>query len=342
MPTTNRTSVWVRPVGYLSLLFLMFLVAGLFFVSYSVCVFFLLPLIWRPLVDWLMNLTAIHERRGYWGWVLTLVVIPVLILLAIILPPLSLPRSTSAVAPPALKVYRAVIEPMDPSLEKFKLNEEAVTNPDWTRPTVNLKSEALIRLPERDIISTSKGFFLREVRIAPLQADSSGRVALTLPDGNLLGGFLCGYAGTESSTYTCPQSHIQLLDFPVNSFYLGKNTESQTVQKYVDTETITWTAPDLAQGIVFAYVRPPFQYLRPILTPFLETSSLGESIFVALGIIGSIVLVPSVKSVLPEIYKWKLASWFQKRTKEPREKAKLVVSAKGEEKEVQVTDAESH
>lgn len=221
---------------------------------------------------------------------------------------------------PVVAEYHIAIKPVDSTLKNLKIEEEGI-----------LDGEMKL-LSERQISGTSRGFLLREVRITPLEADASGYVNLILPDGSSLRGPLCGS--------WCPQSTVELRDFPKNSFFDAKNAEQVgEPDTYVEVETIILSIRDLEQGIVFAYIPPPYHYFRPMLAPFVGLSSFGEIAIVIFSLTGTIILVPIVQPIIYNLAKSRLQSWFKKESKEKSVKtATLIVSSKGEVKEVEVNE----
>jgi hypothetical protein len=190
-------------------------------------------------------------------------------------------------------------------------------------------------LPVREVTSSNRGLLLKEVHIAPLQANSEGYVDLNLPNGKRLSGYLC--------TYYCPKSKIRLRDFPKNYFYDAKNDVSLQRDPYIDIETITWSVNDLNEGIKFSYISPPYYYLLPLVKPFVGISSLSELIIVLLGIIGGLIVTPIVGAFLSDLVKSKIKSRFEKPPKKKQSRrTTLIVSSKGEEKVIEIDEDESN
>jgi hypothetical protein len=224
---------------------------------------------------------------------------------------------------PIVEKYLVIIEPETSKEDTFRIRE-TVTNPCPGLGRQN--SIEVYNVPEREISGSPRGLLLKEVAIFPLQS-SGGIVNLHLQDGRFLVGPLC--------VGRCPESTVELRDFPIGSFYAAKWAEKLELSPYIDTEKITWTIQNLDEGIVFAYVPAPFFYLRPIIEPFAGASSMSQLLVGLFGLIGTIIVTPIVKPVLFSRFQNTLGSWLDKRSGvDPSPKVKIVVSGKGEEKEI--------
>lgn len=224
--------------------------------------------------------------------------------------------------------YQVTIEPANNAMDSFKVEEQVSVLENGTH--------LLIRLPTRQVSSTSRGFLLQEVSIAPLQADSSNTASLTLPDGTLIRGRLCD----EDGVPPCPESEIQVRNFPQGSFYMARYPKDEPIKRpYVDTETVTWSIRrdsfDLERGIVFAYIPGPYYLLHTLLAPLVGLSSLGEVGIALLGLIGTGIVTPIATPVLYDIAKTKFKAQLEKMPKTSPKSAKLVISGEGEEKDIE-------
>jgi len=214
-----------------------------------------------------------------------------------------------------VKEYTAVIESLDPNLSEFQIDEQAVVFSLFPLDEENIWT---INPPVRHVTGTNKGLLLIEVSIVPLQ-DAPIRKRAVL------------------RTRTCRNASVEVRDLPIGSFYAARDSEDLKQYPYIDTETIVWSARSLERGIAFAYIRPPFQHMRSILRPFIGVSSLSQWIIGLLGFIGAIVVTPLVKPVLLDVAKKRFKSWIEKQPpKSPKRTAPLVVSGKGEEKEIEI------
>jgi hypothetical protein len=82
--------------------------------------------------------------------------------------------------------------------------------------------------------------------------------------------------------------------------------------------------------------------LLPILKPFVEISSLSELVIGLFGIIVGLIVTPIVKPVLSNLVQNKIKSWLDRLTKKkPSKKVTLIVSSKGEEKEIEIDEDKS-
>jgi hypothetical protein len=95
-------------------------------------------------------------------------------------------------------------------------------------------------------------------------------VNITLPDNTPFRAPFCGY--------NCPETEVELIDFPKNFFYEAKNARDLNSLPYLKTETIQWHVSHPDRGISFAY--NPYPSPINILTPLLQTVNgiyFGES-----------------------------------------------------------------
>jgi hypothetical protein len=324
--------MWTRLKYYFIIIFLSLFIAGLFITNYSAC----LALVAGILVAGILLSKPAKVLLSYiiswvrkWKWVKWVLLILIVFFLSLALPPD--PRYLQDQDPPDLEKYSVIIEPVDSKMERFKINE-----------TINIsnkldvvESDRVIHLSGREVTSSNRGLLLKEIHIAPLQANSEGYVDLNLPNGKRISGYLC--------TYYCPESKIKLRDFPKNSFYDAKNDVSLKRDSYIDIETITWSVSDLNEGIKFSYISPPYYYLLPLVKPFVGISSLSELIIVLLGIIGGLIVTPIVGAFLSNLVKSKIKSRFEKPPKKKQSRrTTLIVSSKGEEKVIEIDEDESN
>jgi hypothetical protein len=226
---------------------------------------------------------------------------------------------------PIIREYHVVVEPMESG--RFKIREDIIIElRDVLSSTTEIK-ELAFSLPEREVASTSRGLLLNEIYIAPLQVSDSGYVSLTLQDGRAMDVLLC--------TFYCPKTNIEVRDLPKGSFYAAKESQDVKAYPYIDTETVSWSVRDLQEGITFAYVMPPFQQLRPAVDPLIGASSLSHLVVGVIGIALAIIVGPVVKPVVLDIFRDRLKARFVDRSpQQPAKKVKLIISSKGDEKEV--------
>ena len=55
------------------------------------------------------------------------------------------------------------------------------------------------------------------------------------------------------------------------------------ITDYVTEQTVRWTMRSTARGISFAFIRPPLQFMRPALDPFIAASRWSDAALIALG-----------------------------------------------------------
>jgi energy-coupling factor transporter transmembrane protein EcfT len=319
-------SIRIRFRNYLVFFFLLLLIAGLFLTSYYATFALLLGIFLSRPAKVLFHRSKLWlQKWKWWQWIILILIFMFIIFTFMLALPVPV---TVPAPPPVVEEYSVIIEPVYPKMQRFRVIEEIFYS---TQEYDNINGQMIPSiLPEREVTSTKRGLILREVHIEALEADSQGYVNLTLPDGTLLSGYLC--------TYDCPESRIELRDFPKKSFYDAQDDSGSTIRDpYIDKEKISWSASNLNQGIKFAYIPSPYYYLLPILKPFVEISSLSQLVIGLFGIIGGLIVTPIVKPVLSNLVKNKIKSWLDRPTKKkPSQKVTLIVSSKGEQKEIEI------
>jgi len=210
-----------------------------------------------------------------------------------------------------------------------------VINPQWAQYHRETDIPSSVDLLEREVTSTNVGLLTREVRIVPIQVDSSGDATITLPDGRTLKGSIC--------SFSCENIDVELHDAPKGSFLAAKDAEKIQKYPYIDTETVSWSVINLKQGIIFAFVPPPFHHVRPIIEPLLGASALNQWVLGILGLIGTILITPIVKPVILTTAQKTFGSWLDRQSgakayEETKKKATIVISGTGKEKEVDVSE----
>ncbi len=316
-----------KVIGYLVLIVLLFLAVGLLSTSYSASVALLLGILLAWPTKVIIKAIVAHMRSL--GHQERRVLFLIAFLLLLVICSLYLFSFTLSLRPPTVDEYQVIIEQLDS--QTFRVQENVIIEETTTVNQESKIEEILVSLPERTVKSASRGLLLKELQIAPLKMSSSGYISLTLPSGNVLRGSLC-------RDY-CPKSRIELLDFPTNSFYAAKDAQDIERFPYVNTESITWSVRNLEKGVIFAYIPSPYHYLRPILQPFVEASSIGQWAIALVSIIGTLVLTPIVQPVLTDLAQNRLKSLFKKAPPERSgKKASLIISSKGEEKEIEIDE----
>ena len=124
------------------------------------------------------------------------------------------------------------------------------------------------------VASREIGYLLYESHFALLDADSSGAVDQTLPNGMHLLGRLCKQA--------CPKTLIEVRGLPRNSFYEAAEYKTKPeTHPYAREEVTTWEATNLTRGITFSFIKPsvikpPYHVFRTMFEPFLLVASLPD------------------------------------------------------------------
>ena len=205
--------------------------------------------------------------------------------------------------PPLIDGYHLKIDGSTTASGAFTITEAVDINQEWVARSAKTDIPPAVELPPRQVTSANAGFLAKEVRIDPLQADASGDVSITLPDGRILTGRLCS---------SCESTAIELQDVPQGSFLAARDADNVEKHPYVGTETVTWSVLDLREGIRFAYVPPPYQYLRPLLQPLIGASTLNQWVLGLAGLIGTLVVSPIVKPMLLTALQKKIEEWLAK------------------------------
>ncbi len=295
-----------RFVGGLLLLVILLMLLGLLFVDYRAA----LALVVGVGAAWLIVREA--GRRialilggvlAFLGLIMAVVVGPRLASVGDMLGPVATagPQGAAAgeeaavIREAAITDYRLTAMPRKPLAAGVVVDEEVVFDV-YENGEIVLAGQGM-RFPEREVASERRGFLLREVTIEPLGVGVFSPVSLSLPDGSVEQARLC-------SPRACPPAHVRLEDFPQNAFFAARGVPEVEIVPYINTEIVTWTVDDvtlLAQGVTFAYVPPPFQYLRPFLVPLIGASQFGEWLVGLVGLVGGVVAAPVLMPVLENL-----------------------------------------
>jgi len=310
------------------LIFTLLFILGLLFVNYSAAMALLIGII----LAWFIRLVVRFANRIsvllYVG-ILLLIALAVISSLALLGPQIAniFSRVTSGLTGGGsiFEHYQVVIEPMNPALETFLIREEV-------EYTINGEKNRL-RLPQRHLSGTSRGLFVKELKINALDMDSSGTVIWTLPDGTVRRDALC--------PMSCPIGSVELKDWPKNSFYASKNARDMKQQSYLDTETLDWSVSSLKDPIQVAYIPSPFYFLRAFLEPFAQVSSLGEWVMTLIGILSTAIVTPAIKNRLSGVVQNRVKSLLERNSKISGRKTTLIISSKGKEKEIEIKEGKS-
>ena len=201
------------------------------------------------------------------------------------------PPEESLVTFPEIKEYRVTIEPADAVPQSFVVKEEILY--DLTLGTEIVETDQLYIADTRTVSSQPHGFMLREVEIAPLEADPRTPAEVTLPGSGTPTVTLCSSTG-------CPPAIVTLVDLPQNSYYDARGGEFVQTEQYVTGETIVFTNLNMERGINFAYVPTPFTVLRPVAGFFIGARTLSEWAAGLIGLIGAIVSMPLIRPIIEE------------------------------------------
>ncbi|GEM_PF-3015326 len=79
----------------------------------------------------------------------------------------------------------------------------------------------------------------------------------------------------QINNINCERSNVEIQDFPALSFLSAQDgRELEEDPPHRDKQNIRWVDSDLDDGVEFAYIRPPLNFLREIITPLLDFTSL--------------------------------------------------------------------
>ncbi len=212
-------------------------------------------------------------------------------------PPRSYPNALVATA----QSYSVTIRPAEAG--KFSVTEEASVEVETLGVITATQPSPVTRVrTARTVAATSEGWLLQEVSFSPL-AD----VQVSLPDGTKVTPLFLADFGAKLSA--------RLQDMATGSVYAVKYAQGLASSSYVDTQTLTWSVPDLQESIPFAYIPSPWHNLRPLLAPFLSLSSLSQWVVGILGMVGGTVFGAFVQPPLVAWLRERLAPWIALRLK---------------------------
>lgn len=201
---------------------------------------------------------------------------------------------------PIIETYKVTLSPFS-NLKDFQVQEEIKFNRDLLEYRLKFKSKNNSSLYNKistlsghqmhsQISSINKGLILKEVYIRPLNLAPNGYFNLKLANGIYFQDKIC--------KDLCPKSKVELIDFPIGSFYQAQGAEKLMFSYYLDTETVIWSIPNLERGIRFAYISPPYHHLRGFFNPFLKFAFANKWIIVAIGGIITFIFTPKFNQII--------------------------------------------
>jgi len=303
MSQQNTFSSARKIIGYVSLALLFFVVVGLFSVNFIAG----FGVIAGAIVYFLL-VKFLKFIGGKSLLLLAFIATSCLVFLSVflfsrgfLLPPL----------PPQCPIsyYRIVASPQTNQLKSIKIQEFVVLreNTSFTPPSswmpTYVDNQTGFQLPEKVATIEQKGFLLKEVSF-------------------------------QSSISCSSSTFVELNDFPLNSFFAAHYARDLQKYPYVGTETITWNSS--FENVRFSYITPPFQMVKPILNPLVGASSVNQWFMGFVGIIGAVIFTPFIKPVLAEIAQKSIKNKISNADVQTKQTVKLIVSEKGEEKEIEV------
>jgi hypothetical protein len=108
------------------------------------------------------------------------------------------------------------------------------------------------------------------------------------------------YASLQIEAFNCPnvRADVRLHKMPRSAFHAGQGaTDLKGPAIFEGHETASWTVAD--DDVAFDYYRPPWQHLRPVLQPLIDTASLADGAVAAIALL----LGTLLKSIVPDAIK---------------------------------------
>lgn len=140
-------------------------------------------------------------------------------------------------AAPDFHTYQIVIQPLDPALHAFSVDEEIELTFQGQRQRV--------RLPPRQVAGTSRGLLVKELAFQPLNSSLPGWMNWTAPDGTQRTDSPCGIAD-------CLPAHLQLKDWAAGSFYVSPNVRELKLVSGPNTESFNGSVPKIRETFSWA------------------------------------------------------------------------------------------
>ncbi len=207
--------------------------------------------------------------------------------------------------PPLINEYHLTINSPDWQAGVFSIAETVVINPQWVQYHHEPEIPPSVDLPAREVTSTNVGLLTRQVKVTPGRADPSGNTAITLADGRILKGAIC--------SFSCGNIDAKISEAPAGSFLAARNAGKIQKAASAQAETVSWSGFSLDQGITFAFVPPPFNFMGPVIAPLAGVSALNPGILGILGLIGTLLLTPILKPLILEVAEKSFGPWLDKR-----------------------------
>jgi hypothetical protein len=192
--------------------------------------------------------------------------------------------------------YTMIIQP-EARAGSFTVTEQAVYEVYLNGQL--LAADLPLTIGTRKVDSAGRGFLLWGSEVPPLEGDPSRPLEVSAPDGTLLTTQVCG--GSQ-----CAPSTIELRDFPKGAFVAARDAETVETLPFVNTETVIWSQRSLHRPVSFAFIRPPFNSLRPVLGPLLGASTLSDWAIGLIGLLGTVTVLPFARALLEDWFEGKL------------------------------------
>jgi len=192
--------------------------------------------------------------------------------------------------------YRAFIE-ADETLQVFMVQEEIVY--DVVEGATVTSADLISTFPPRPIEARKSGFLLYVVEYSALVVEPTSDFDLIIPDGTPVQAALCPVG-------SCPPGVVEIRDLPKGAFADAQGADDFQRTTFVNTETITYKTESLRRGVAFAFVPPPFNAARPLLSPVLGAASLQDWVLAVIGLFSTLVFFPLIAAFLENYLEGKL------------------------------------
>ena len=222
------------------------------------------------------------------------------------------------IEPSPIARYDVLIEPKDDDLNTFLITETIIVEPSEYSYAITEIDDALIgqyTFPVREVSSTQIGFMIQEIKIHPLDSigGTFGISLITEQGPRYLSGRICGQM--------CPENSVQLINFPLGTYFDAKYGKLVERDQYIDTEWIELTFNNISREITIAYIPKPYVGFKNVLLFLTEHTDISRWIVAVFGFICTFIIVPIFRPAINDLLKEFLkAKWSSKNQEEGRHK----------------------
>jgi hypothetical protein len=194
-------------------------------------------------------------------------ILTVIVLVVIWFFPRKPPTHADILPAGTVKHYRAILRPLTPKCDVFKLTEEAevteeVIPPQGAVPQPNPRTASLKR--DRKVKPRVKGWFVSEIQFAPFDPDAYTNTEL-FGDPDAFGKLVYDLK---------TQAVVELHNLPEGLFCQAMDAKPE-INPYQQVENVNWQLRSLdpERGVAFLFVHPPFNGQRWWVNYFLLVGS---------------------------------------------------------------------